>query len=84
MKIFETKRSFRLEFKRQIRLAIVAAIGFSVAFAWRNAIFDSFQSFVARFLDLQVGHYMTEVYTAIAITLAGVILIFITSKLLKE
>jgi len=84
MKIFDTKRSFRKEFRHQIRLAIVAAIGFSVAFAWRNAIFDAFQSFVARFLDIESGHYLTEIYTAVAITLAGVILILITSKLLKE
>lgn len=84
MWVFNTKRSFKKEFKRQIKLAIVAAIGFSIAFAWRNAVFDSFQSFVARFLDLEIGHYMTEIYTAIAITLAGVILIFITSKLLRD
>jgi putative Mn2+ efflux pump MntP len=84
MKLFETKRSFRLEFKRQIRIAVVAAIGFSIAFAWRNAVFDAFQSFVARFLDVPIGHYLSEVYTAIAITIAGVILIMLTSKLLKE
>ncbi len=84
MLIAKPKRSFKKEFKRQIKLAIVAAIGFSIAFAWRNAVFDSFQSFVARFLDLPLGHYMTEIYTAIAITLAGVALIYITSRLLRD
>ena len=84
MGFFRAKRSFRKEFNRQIRLAIVAAIGFSVAFAWRNAVFDLFESYVARFLDIQIGHYLTEIYTAIAITVAGVLLILITSKLLKE
>ena len=84
MELLKTNRSFRKEFKRQIRFAVVAAIGFSVAFAWRNAIFDLFQNYVARFLDVAVGHYLTEIYTAIAITLAGVLLILITSKLLKE
>ena len=84
MNILKTKRSFRKEFKHQLRLAIVAAIGFSIAWAWRNAIFDLFQSFVSRFLDIQPGHYLTELYTSIAITLAGVLLILLTSKLLKE
>jgi len=84
MSIFETKRSFRKEFKRQIRLALVAAIGFTIAFAWRNAVFDAFQSFVARFLDVAPDHYLSELYTAIVITLFGVILIFITSKLLQD
>ena len=84
MGFFDIKRSFGQEFKRQIRLAVVAAIGFTIAFAWRNAVFDAFQTYVARILDVQVGHYLTEVYTAIAITIAGVILIFFTSKILKE
>ena len=84
MRILETKRSFRQEFKRQIRFAITAAIGFTIAFAWRNAIFDGFESFVARLLDVQEGHYLTEVYTAIAMTVFGVFLIFLTSKMLRE
>ena len=84
MPLLKPKRSFKKEFKRQIKLAIVAAIGFSIAFAWRNAVFDAFQSFVARFLDIPLGHYMTEIYTAIAITLAGVALIYITSRLLRD
>ena len=84
MEIFNTKRSFKKEFKRQIKLAITAAIGFTIAFDWRNAIFDTFQSFVSRVLDVPTGHYLTENYTSVAITIAGVILIFITSKLLKD
>jgi len=84
MSLLNTRRSFRLEFKRQIRLAVVAAIGFTIAYAWRNAIFDAFQNYVSRILDVPIGHYTTEIYTALAITVAGVILIFITSKLLKE
>jgi putative Mn2+ efflux pump MntP len=84
MQILKTNKSFKKEFRHQIRLAIVAAIGFSVAFAWREAIFSFFQSFVSRFLDLEPGHYMTEIWTSIAITVAGVLLIMLTSKLLKE
>ncbi len=84
MEILRTRRSFRKEFKKQLRFAITAAIGFSIAYGWRNAIFDSFQSFISRFFDMPIGHYMTEVYTATALTLVGVILIFITAKLLKE
>lgn len=84
MRIFKTKRSFRKEFKRQIKLAIIAAIGFTIAFAWREAIFSLFQNFVSRFLDVTPDHYLSNMYTSIAITFAGVLIIFITSKLLKE
>lgn len=84
MEILKTKRSFRKEFKRQLRLAIAAAIGFTIGYAWRNAIFAFFQSFVSRFMDVPLGHYTTESYTALAITLAGVLLILVTSRLLEE
>ena len=84
MRIFKTKRSFRKEFKRQIKFAIIAAIGFTIAFSWREAVFNSFQNFVGRFLDLPSTHYTTQIYTSIAITLVGVLIIMISSKLLKD
>lgn len=84
MKILQTKKSFRAEFKRQIRLAITAAIGFTIAFAWRNAIFDSVLSFVSRALAVSENHYLTEIYAAIAVTIFGVFLITITSRFLGE
>lgn len=82
--MLKTKRSFRQEFKKQIRFAVTAAIGFTIAFAWREAVFDMFLNFTSRIFDLQLEHYSTKIYTAIAVTLFGVILIFLTSKLLKE
>lgn len=84
MQIFSKKRSFKKEFRRQLRMAIMAAIGFTIAFAWKEAIFSTFQSFVTRFLDIPIGHYLSQTYTAIAMTLAGVLVIFLTSKLLRE
>jgi len=84
MELLKTKRSFRKEFKRQIRFAVVAAIGFLIAFSWRNAIFDAAGSFVSRVLDVSPSHYLSEVYTSVFITFMGVLVILITSKLLKE
>jgi hypothetical protein len=84
MKILKTKRSFRQEFKRQIRLAVVAAIGFLIAFAWRDAILELSRNFVARLLDVTPQHYLTATYSAIFLTLIGVFLILISSKLLRE
>jgi hypothetical protein len=82
--MIKTKRSFRQEFKKQIRFAITAAIGFTIAFSWREAVFDMFLNFTSRILDLSIEHYSTKIYTAIAVTIFGVLLIFLTSKLLKE
>lgn len=82
--MIKTKRSFKQEFKKQIRFAITAAIGFTIAFAWREAVFDLFLNFTSRVLDLSFEHYSTKIYTAILITILGVLLIFLTSKILKE
>lgn len=84
MKIFKKERSFKREFRRQLRMAIMAAIGFTIAFAWREAIFSSFQNITSRLLDVAPEHYLSQTYTAITITIAGVLLIFITSKILRD
>lgn len=84
MNLFSRRKSFLKELKRQFRMAIVAAIGFTIAFGWRNAIFGALENFVSRFLDIAPGHYLTELYTAMFLTLLGVILLFMTSNLLKD
>lgn len=84
LKIHDTKRSFRKEFRRQIRLAVTAAIGFTIAFAWKDAVFNAILNFTSRLLDVAPEHYATRIYTAVLITLLGVLLIFLTSKMLRE
>ncbi len=78
------KRSFKKEFKRQAKEAIIVAIGFTIAFAWREAIFDTFRGIVAKLMDLSDKSYVSEHYTAIAITIFGVLSIYVTSKLLRD
>lgn len=82
-RIFSIRRSFKKEFKRQLRFAIMAAVGFLIAFAWRNAIYNSSRDIVEKFLEV-ANTPLTEVYTAIFITLMGVALIFLTSKFLRD
>ena len=84
MKVLQTKRSFRLEFKRQLRYAITAGIGFTVAFAWRESVFGFFDSLTSRILEVDPAHYLSKAYTSIVITLVGVLLIFISSKILRD
>lgn len=84
MQILKTRRSFRKEFKRQIRLAIIGAIGFTIAYGWKEAIFNTFQNYVSRFLEVTADHFLTKTYTALALTIAGVMTIFVTSYFLKD
>ncbi len=77
------KQSYKKEVKRQLRLAITAGLGFTVAFAWREAIFQTAQNAVQT-LSNSLGLFQTQILAASSITLLAVLAIFITSKLLKE
>lgn len=83
LKRFRVRRSLKKEFKKQIRFALIAAIGFIIAFAWRNTIWDSSRLLIEKF-STAAGVVLTDIYTALFITLFGVILLIITSKLLKD
>ena len=83
MRLIKTKSSFRKEFKRQMRYAIAAAVGFLIIFAWRDAILNNTREIVEKFTETTQG-MTSEFLTALAVTVIGVIIILISSKLLKE
>lgn len=82
-KLFGIKKSYKKEFKRQIRFAIIAAVGFTIAFAWRNAIYNSTSTLISKITDT-AEVILTEVYTALFITFVGVLFLLLSSKILKE
>lgn len=82
-RLFKTKRNFRKEFKRQLRYAIAAAVGFMVIFAWRESLINSVRNIVDRFSE-STQVVTTEISTAVLITLIGVLIILFSSKLLKN
>ena len=73
---------FKQEFKRQIRLAVTAAIGFIIAFTWREAIITWFNSFVSMVSNIPADQIPPSL-SAITMTILGVIAIVVSSKLLK-
>ena len=77
------KKSFKSELKRQIRMAITAAIGFIIAFTWRESIVSLIQSFTEQSIGITQPIFLQNI-SAFSITLIGVLLIFITSKLLQD
>ena len=83
MRLIKTKKNFRKEFRRQLRYAIAAAVGFLIVFAWKEAILQGTRSLVEKFAQAtQVA--TSEVSTALVITVIGVIIIVISSKMLKD
>jgi len=81
--MFKPKRSFRREFKRQVKYAIMAAVGFIIAFAWRDAIYNGTRELVSKFEEATKG-VGVEISTSIVITIVGVLIILISSRLLKD
>lgn len=72
---------FKMEFKKQIRLALAAAIGFIIAFAWRDFVLKLTGNALSRFLEL--NPITSSLVLSIVVTFLGVLIILISSKILK-
>ena len=83
MKLLNLDRPFKSELKREIRLLIVMTIAFSIAFSWRQTMFDGTMWMVEKTFNLDRG-LMSNLLTSFTITLLGLILILSTSKYLKN
>lgn len=71
---------FKKELKKQIRMALTAAIGFIIAFSWRDYIMTLTQGWLSKY------EYLAEdiaLFSALFLTFVGVFLILISSKLLE-
>ncbi|MCX6748552.1 MAG: DUF5654 family protein [Candidatus Pacearchaeota archaeon] len=75
------KSKFLKELKRQSRLAIAAAIGFLIAYAWKDYVLElAFNMFQ----DLkQLTPIISDLLSAIFLTAIGVLLILLSSRLLE-
>ena len=74
--------NFKREFRKQLRLALAAAAGFIIALAWKDFIFKATGDFLSKFLELNT---ITSAFAiSIVLTFIGVLIIWISSKLLKE
>ena len=70
-------RKFKLETKKAISTAIVAAFGFIVALTWRDVIIEYVNDLTA------LSPVQGKLFSAIIITLVSVIGILIVTKFLK-
>lgn len=83
MRILKTKRTFRKEFKRQLRYAIAAACGFLIAYAWREAVISSTKEIIEKITE-NAKIATTNTGMALIITIFGVLIILLSSRLLRE
>jgi chorismate mutase len=83
MRLIKTKRNFRKEFKRQLRYAIAAAVGFVIIYAWKESILDMTNNLVEKIQET-TAIASSDIASALIISIAGVLIIIISSKLLKD
>lgn len=80
---FTVGRLFKRELKKELRFLLTATFGFTIAFTWRQTIFDMSQSFV-RFLTRIENNTVSSILASTFITLVSLILIYLASYYLKD
>jgi hypothetical protein len=76
-------RKFRNEFRRQLRSLIIIALGFTIAFSWRETFFDLSQELVQMVINVKSSASLA-ILTSLFITFFAVILIYLTSYFLRD
>lgn len=80
---FYLGNQYRSEFKKQMRMFLIFTLGFTIAFTWRETIFDLSKSFV-KWLTHSNGTNATSIWASVFITIVCVILIFLTARWLRD
>lgn len=80
-KYFYVGSKYRTEFRKQMRTFIVFTLGFTIAFSWRETIFDGSKKIVKWLTGTnKSGSFGASIF----ITLVSVLLIFLTAQWLKD
>ncbi len=74
---------FQKEFRKQIRLLLTFTFGFTIAFTWRQTIFDTTQSIINFFIHLQ-STTASSILTSTIITLVSLLILYFSAHFLKE
>jgi hypothetical protein len=73
---------FKNEFRKQIRMIIIVTFGFTIAFTWRQTIFDLSTSVVKFFTQAQGS--TLSILASLLITIISVIIIYLSAHFLKD
>ena len=82
-RIFGTGRSFQREFRKQLRLLIIITLGFTIAFTWRQTVFDLSLAFVKSMTDIRDASELS-ILASLFITVLSVVLIYLAAHFLKD
>ena len=75
--------NYREEVRTQIRMIIVITLAFTIAFSWRETIFELSKTFMQWITRTENGNSLNAL-TSLFITFISVLLIFLASRYLKK
>ena len=78
-RLFEKTTRLRTEFKKQTVTALIAAFGLVIALSWQEVIKKLINS-IPKSGILLYHQYLTDLYTALVVTIIGAIAILILSR----
>lgn len=76
------KKNFKKTFKEELRYGLAAAVGFLIAYAWREPMLIFFEDIVKTVTNIALP-YSIKIISALLITLFGVVFLWIVSRILK-
>ncbi len=74
---------FRAEVRKNVVTAITAALGFTIALVWRDAIQESINKVLA-YVGLTSEAYLFRIFSAILVTIIAVIGVMLISRWAKK
>ena len=75
--------AFKREFKIQIRMLVIITLGFTIAFTWRQTVFDASQELVQFFINVKDSTTLS-ILTSLFITIFSLLIIYLTAHFLKD
>ncbi|OIO80379.1 hypothetical protein AUJ84_03680 [Candidatus Pacearchaeota archaeon CG1_02_32_132] len=83
IKVLQRTKEIGSEFKKQASTAMIAGLSLLVALAWKDLIFKLIENYTSLTL-LEKYPFIADLYTAVLLTLIGVIGIMIISRWAKK
>jgi len=78
-RFFIGSEHLRKEFFKELRVLILFTLGFTIAFTWRQTIFDVTESIVLFFINIQ-GEATLSIVTSTLTTLICLFFVYLTAR----
>ena len=82
-RVFLKQKRLQSEFQKQFRLLVTITLGFTIAFTWRQTVFDISLNFV-QFITRVQNSAAASVLASVLITIVSIVLIYLSAYFLRN